>query len=283
MLGCSWGRRTSEGSVRAGTAPAPAPAAGHAPAPERLGPRPLLFQPKTRLVWPLQLLIFGVQGIFWLGDQSLGGSPSTQGDLGWGLSECLGLRKAVLGSPLCFNIYLSTKTSPTSFPARRRMEEPTPGPGKGKHPESSAQREPALGTKGFRSRETLLGVWKAMWAGGWMLPCPKAPTPVQGIPSPAAGTASCILGVQEEAHQHVWGTAESLRGCRVSRCSGHRRMLRLRRKERSKPCLGIGVWSRGGAGCSTRLHSACGEAGGGQGRWPAVFAGRGLESIKAAL
>lgn len=137
--------------------------------------------------------------------------------------------------------------------------------------------------RAFRAGRRLLGVWKAMWAGGWMLPCPKAPTPVRGIPSPAAGTASCILGVQEEAHQRVWGTAESLRGCRVSRCSGHRRMLRLRRKERSKPCLGIGVWSRGGAGCSTRLHSACGEAGGGQGRWPAVFAGRGLEFIKAAL
>lgn len=37
-------------------------------------------------------------------------------------------------------------------------------------------------------------------------------------------------------------------------------------KERSKPCPGTGVWSRGGAGCSTRLHSGCGGAGGGRGR-----------------
>lgn len=191
--------------MRAGTAPAPAPAAGHAPAPERLGPRPLLFQPKTRLVWPLQLLIFGVQGIFWLGDQSLGGSPSTQGALGWGLSECVRLRKAVLGSPLCFNIHLSTKTSPTSFPARRRMEEPTPGPGKGKHPESSAQREPALGTKGFQSRETSPGCVEGH-VGWWVdASLPEGSYPSVGHPQPcrrnsqlhfgcAGGGASACLG-----------------------------------------------------------------------------------------
>lgn len=139
---------------------------------------------------------FDVQGIFW---QSLGGSPPAQGALGWGPSECLGLSKAVLGSPLCFNRHLSTKTSSTSFPARRRLKEPTPGPGKGKYSESSVQREAALDTKGFGSRETSPGC-----AGGhgscWVdAALPEGSDPSVGHPQPCRRTASSVLGVREEA------------------------------------------------------------------------------------
>lgn len=74
----------SECSVRAG----PAPAAGHAPAPEALAffLLPLLLQLKPRLVRPLQELVFSCSGNFPLGEQeqSLGGIPMRSGGSGLG-------------------------------------------------------------------------------------------------------------------------------------------------------------------------------------------------------
>lgn len=171
--------------MRAGPAPA---AAGHAPAPGALALFPCSSSGKHGCSGLSSACFFGVQGIFCPEEQeqSLGRIPIRSG----GSLSVWGSARLFWALLCVFNTHHSTETSPTSFPARRRLKEPSPGPGEGKCWESSAQRGPALSTKGLCSRDSP-GDVAGHGDGKGLLPCPKLP------PRPGASQDS-ILGGQEE-------------------------------------------------------------------------------------